>query len=387
MRFSEDSRFDFHFAFAQCPLSAALFKENSMKTPFHIIVITLLIAGISACAPRKTVDLVVIGNPFGSNTIPQLYEAAVKEDLDAKVNTYLWMRATESQHTYLENIRTNTELRQAIKNADVILLALSPSWGNAAQNLFLNDLCRGDDNQDCLRDATFKAIRDWAGIVNAVVELRDGQPVVFRTLLWGDWTDPAYYGDKVTPDEYAIFALYLHEYQSFQASTPGIKTALIFPESYEEMLSMGYFQEDGLHFSDAGSTAAVDLLRALGYEPAVLEGITDLTVTFNETGCGVTAFEGKVPNPIYIHVENPTSGDNAVVIFTVDEGYGAQDILDYKGDGLPPFVDIFGSHLAPGANFGEFYEVPLTDERENYFVCAQDGVGALAVPLILTPQK
>lgn len=383
--FSEDSRFDFHFAFAQCPLSAAMLKENPMKTPFHIIVITMLIAGISACAPRETVELVVIGNPFGSNTIPQLYEAAVQEDLDAKVNTYMWTRPGDSQRTYLENIRTNTELRQAVKKADVILLAISPSWGNAAQNLFLNDLCRGEDNQNCLRDATLKAKRDWAGIVNAIAELRDGKPVVLRTLLWGDWTDPAYYGDKVTPDEYAILAPYQHEYQSFQASTPGIKTALIFPESYEEMLSMGYFQEDGLHFSEAGSAAAVDLLRALGYESALLEGIADLTVTFNETGCDVTAFEGEVPNPIYIRVENPTDGDNAVVIFTVQEGNDAQDVLDFKGDGLPPFVKDFVTHLAPGLNSSDFYEVTLNDGGENYLVCAQDGVGALAVPMVLKP--
>ncbi|KAA0261487.1 MAG: hypothetical protein DPW18_20610 [Chloroflexi bacterium] len=356
-----------------------------MKTLFRIILLTALIAGVSACAPRETIELVVIGNAFGSNTIPQLYEAALAEDMDAKVNTYSWMKPAASPATYLENLQTETELRKAIKNADAILLAFSPSWGNAADNMFFNDLCGGEDNLDCQRKTTAKAKRDWISVFNNIAELRDGQPVVLRVLIWGDWVYPAYYGDKITAEETAILTPYFHEYQDLQSSTPGVKAALVFPQAYEELLSMGYFQEDGLHFSETGSAAAVDLLRGLGYESAGIEGLADLTVTFNETGCEVTPLEGDVPNPIYIRVENPTDGENAVIIFTLEEGNDAQDVLDFKGDGLPPFVKDFVTHLAPGLNSSDFYEVTLNDGGENYVVCGQDGVGALAVPLILKP--
>lgn len=356
-----------------------------MRSLFRIILFTALIAGVSACAPRETIELVVIGNAFGSNTIPQLYEAAVAEDMNAKVNTYSWMKPAALPRTYLEDFRSNTELRQAIKNADVILLAFSPSWGNTSDNMFFNDLCGGADNLDCQRKTTAKAKRDWIGIINAIADLREDQPVVLRVLVWGDWLYPAYYGDKITTEEIAILAPYFHKYQDLQASTPGIQTALVFPQAYEELLSMGYFQEDGLHFSDAGSAAVVELVRELGYEPAVIEGFADLTVTFNETGCAVTPLEGDIPNPIYIRVENPTDGDNAVIIFTLQEGYDAQDVLDFKGDGLPPFVKDFVTHLAPGLNSSDFYEVTLNDGGENYLVCGQDGVGALAVPLVLNP--
>ncbi|MBE7433694.1 MAG: hypothetical protein HS100_07240 [Anaerolineales bacterium] len=356
-----------------------------MRPLFRIILLTALIAGVSACAPRETVELVVIGNAFGSNTIPQLYEAAVAEDMDAKVNTFPWMKPAAHPPTYLENLRTETELRRAVKNADVILVAFSPSWGDAAENMFFNDLCGGADNLDCLRKTTAKAMRDWIGIFNTIAELRNGQPVVLRVLIWGDWVYPAYYGDKITTEEIAILAPYFHEYQDLQASTPGVKTALVFPQKHEELLSMGYFQEDGLHFSETGSAAAVDILRGLGYESAGIEGLADLTVTFNQTGCTVTPLEGDIPNPIYIRVENPTDGDNAVIIFTLEEGNDAQDVLDFKGDGLPPFVKDFVTHLAPGLNASDFYEVTLNDGGENYVVCGQDGVGALAVPLILKP--
>jgi hypothetical protein len=354
-----------------------------MRSLVHVIFITALIAGVSACSPRETVELVVIGNAFGSNTIPQLYEAAVAGDLEAKVNSYFWMKPAAFPATYLEYLKTETELRRAVKKADVILISFSPSWGNAADNMYFNDLCGGEDNQDCQRKTTAKAKRDWIGIVNTIAELRDGQPVILRVISWGDWVYPAYYGDTLTPEDYAALVPYFHEYQSLQASIPGVGAALAFAEAYNEIPSE--FFTDGLHLSDVGSAAVVDLVRDLGYEPAVIEGLADLTFTFNETGCAVTPLEGDIPNPLYIRVENPTDGDNAVVIFTLQEGFDAQDVLDFKGDGLPPFVKDFVTHLAPGLNSNDFYEVTLNDGGENYVVCGQDGVGALAVPLILKP--
>jgi hypothetical protein len=354
-----------------------------MKTLIRLIILFAMLLSASSCAPRKTIELVVIGNAFAQNTIPQLYEAAIAEDLEAKVNSYFWMNPAALPATYLENLKTETELRQAVKNADVILISFSPSWGNASDNMFFNDLCGGEDNQDCQRKTTAKAKRDWIGIVNTIADLRDNQPVIFRVISWGDWVYPAYYGDTLTLEDYAALVPYFHEYQSLQASIPGVGAALAFAEDYNDIPS-GFFT-DGLHLSDAGSAAAVELVRALGYEPAVIEGFADLTVTFNETGCASTRMEGDVPSPLYIRVENPTDGDNALVIFTVKEGYGAQDILDFKGEGLPDVADAFVAHLAPGLYAGDLYEVILIEDRENYLVCGQERVGALAVPLVLKP--
>ena len=355
-----------------------------MKKTIRIIVITALIAGISACAPSETVELVILGDAFGSNTIPQAYENALKEDLDAKVNAFVWSVPSMPLHSQLETLRKETDLRQAIKNADVIMVGITPKWNDAAENLYMSDMCRGDDNQDCLRASLERAKRDWMGFVHQLAELREGKPVILHVIRWGDWLYPAYYGERITPEQIAVLASYFNEFQSFQASTPGVKSTIVFPQDYEQ-IPKEYLREDGLHISEAGSAAAVDLLRALGYEPANVEGLADLTVTFTETGCASTPPEGEIPNPIYIRVDNPTDGDNALVIFTLEEGYGVQDILDFEGDGLPGFSDDFVAHLTPGANASGFYEITLIDDRENYPVCAQDGVGALAVLLALNP--
>lgn len=244
-----------------------------MRALFRIILLTALIAGVSACAPREAVELVVIGNAFGSNTIPQLYEAAVAEDMDAKVNTYSWMKPAASPATYLENLQTETELRKAVKNADVILISFSPSWGNAADNMFFNDLCGGEDNQDCLRETVAKTMCEWKGIMDTIVELRAGEPLVFHVVVWGDWIFSAFYDDNVTPGQISVMAAYFNE---FQVSTPGIQFVTVFPEPYTT-LPPEYFRTDGSHqLSEEGSRAAVELILSPGLDPS-LPGSPDLT--------------------------------------------------------------------------------------------------------------
>ncbi|NOH04927.1 MAG: hypothetical protein HND47_24635 [Chloroflexi bacterium] len=70
----------------------------------------------------------------------------MKEDLDAVVNAFVWSVPTKPLHNQLEAMRKDTELRQALKNADVIMMGISPKWNDAAENLYTSDMCRGDDN-------------------------------------------------------------------------------------------------------------------------------------------------------------------------------------------------------------------------------------------------
>jgi len=340
---------------------------------------------LTSCKPREPWDVVILGDSFfGRSVIAEQYADFIAEDLGVEVNLHKKAVNGQEPEKLLANLRSDEELRQLIRDAEAVVFDFSPGWSNSAELKYLVGTCKGDDNQDCLREALESAKADWIGLVNTIADLRDDQPVILRIISWGDWVYPAYYGDTITPDQFDILIPYFHEYQSLQASIPGVGAALAFAEDYED-IPAEYFT-DGLHLSDAGSAAVVDLLRNLGYEPAVIEGFADLTFTFTETGCAVTPLEGAIPNPIYIRVENPTDGDNALLTLTLKEGYGVEDILAFGDNGLPPFMEgATIPHYSPGKNAKNLFEVPLVDGRENYLVCAQDGVGALAVPLILKP--
>lgn len=238
-----------------------------MKNLFHLTVMIAMLFSASACGGKK-INLVIISGAFAGNNIPVLYEAAVEERMGVEADVFSWVRVNEKPDGFHENMRVNSELREAVAGADVILLAVSPNWSNSAELRYTLGICGGKDNQDCLRESLAKAKCDWKGIMDVFVELLTDKPVVFQVVLWSDWIFPAFYGDDITPEQIAVMASYYNEFQDFQATTPGVQIVTVFPETYAN-LPPDYFRTDGTHqFSDEGSRAAVELLLSPGLVPS-----------------------------------------------------------------------------------------------------------------------
>jgi hypothetical protein len=236
-----------------------------MITLIRLASMIAMLFSMAACVNKK-LNLVIIGGGFAGNKIPELYEAAVEEQMGVEANTFSWVRVNEKPDAFLENLRVNTELREAVANADIILLTISPNWSNSAELRYILGTCGGEDNQDCLRETLAATKCSWKGIMDTFAELRAGEPVIFQVVLWSDWIFPAYHGDDATPEQLAVMASYFNKFQEFQVTTLGIQFTTVFPETDDE-LSPEYFRTDGSHqLSEAGSRAAVELLVATGFE-------------------------------------------------------------------------------------------------------------------------
>lgn len=246
-----------------------------MRNLVRLAVLAAILTGVSACRGRE-VNLVIIGGAFAGNKIPELYEAAIEEEMGAQAETFSWIRVNEKPDGFLENMRVNEELRDAVAGADVTLLSISPNWSNSAELRYLLGLCGGGDNQDCLRETLANTKCAWKGIMDSFAELRAGQPVIFQVVLWSDWVFPAFHGDDATPEQISVMAAYFNEFQEFQSTTPGIRFVTVFPEPYTT-LPPEYFRTDGSHqFSEEGSRVAVELMLNPGLEPSQ-PGSPDLT--------------------------------------------------------------------------------------------------------------
>ncbi|MBE7433693.1 MAG: hypothetical protein HS100_07235 [Anaerolineales bacterium] len=229
----------------------------------------------SSCMSGK-INLVIIGGGFAGNNIPQLYEAAIEERMGVEANTFTWIRVNEKPDGFLENMRVNPELREAVADADIILLNVSPNWSNSAELRYTLDSCGGKDNQDCLRETLVKTKCEWKGIMDSFAELRASQPVVFQVVLWSDWVFHVSYGGDATREQVSVMASYFTRFQEFQATTPGVQIVTVFSKTYEE-LPPEFFKTDGSHqFSEEGSRAAVELILSPGLEPSQ-PGIPELT--------------------------------------------------------------------------------------------------------------
>lgn len=236
------------------------------KTACFLLMILLL----SACKAEPW-DVVTLGDSFlARSSIPEQYAAFITEDLGVEVN--LNERAVNGQEPakLLENLRSDEELRQSIRDAEVIAFDFSPGWGSHADLKYFLGTCGGDDNQDCEREALEQAKADWTEMADIFAELTAGKPVIYHTFIFGNWPYDGYYKDNITPEERAVLLGYFHEFQAFQepdALARGMFVHHVFPGEADDPPPDEYLQADKLHLSDEGSLVISSLMRGAGYAP------------------------------------------------------------------------------------------------------------------------
>ncbi|MFH1183842.1 MAG: hypothetical protein V1755_02240 [Chloroflexota bacterium] len=242
------------------------------------LVLGVLAAACGSPPVTETWDYVAMGvftrEAGGISTVPSQYAAHIEKDKGVTVALHNQERMEPED--IAENLQTNEELRQLVREAEVITFDFSLEWINFPEGLFRSGMCKGADNQDCLRTGVQEAKDDWSAIVSQITELRAGKPIVIRVLLMGDWWLDWRFA-KGSPENDAVIGEYYRELESFleaDAARRGIPVVRAFPEPYfnESPPPSGYFGGiGGVHYSDEGSAVLAGLLRGLGYEPVVLK--------------------------------------------------------------------------------------------------------------------
>lgn len=247
-----------------------------MKNLFRFtILFAILLFILSTCGPRETWNYVTLGDSLqAASTISEEYAKYIEKDQRVEVVLHQYAEVGTPPSYLLTKLQLNPEVRDAVANAEVITFNFSPGWGDNPEGKYLKGECGGADNQDCLREALSKAKADWTAIVNEIVALKAGQPVLIRTFNAGTWIYDRFYEGSLTPEQKAEMSKYyveMLEYIEQDAPKHGIPVVRVFPEPYylEELPPDDYLA--GLHASEKGSKIVADLLRDLGYESVVLK--------------------------------------------------------------------------------------------------------------------
>jgi lysophospholipase L1-like esterase len=129
-------------------------------------------------------DYVALGDSITWGFIDQ-YAEMLEQDLGVKVNLRDRTAGGDHSSLLLERLRTDPDLRQALREAEVITFEIpwnvvKGPW-QTYEGLIPGD-CGGADNQDCLRAAfdTYKA--DTDAIIAEIVSLRNPSEALIRTM-------------------------------------------------------------------------------------------------------------------------------------------------------------------------------------------------------------
>lgn len=90
-------------------------------------------------------------------------------------------RTTDST-ALLESLRTDVEIRAAVAEADVVLIATGPNEGSVTTEPLAEGTCGGADNLDCVRALGQRWTTNFDASLDEIEALREGKPTAIRLV-------------------------------------------------------------------------------------------------------------------------------------------------------------------------------------------------------------
>jgi lysophospholipase L1-like esterase len=90
-------------------------------------------------------------------------------------------RTTDST-ALLDSLRTDDEIRAAVADADVVLIATGPNEGSITTEPLATGTCGGPDNLDCIRALGDRWATNFDSAIEEIEQLRDGKPTAIRLV-------------------------------------------------------------------------------------------------------------------------------------------------------------------------------------------------------------
>jgi hypothetical protein len=218
-------------------------------------------------------DYVALGESMNFSMIFR-YAEMLEQDLGVSVGLHNWAREADHSSRLLERLRTDEQLRQDLREAEVVTFQIPIRV--IVEPLLTFELgdpgeCGGDDNQDCLRDAFETYMADTDEIIAEIVSLRSPSDAVIRAQ--------DVYQIKVRETQgtgsFEIINGYWRDANAHTievATRVGIPVARVYDAfmgegGAEDPRDRGLMLSDGLHPSPEGATLMAELFQELGYEP------------------------------------------------------------------------------------------------------------------------
>jgi hypothetical protein len=268
-----------------------MMRRQHLSQMIGITLVALLVVACSTTQPSPTAtlvptttpvptpiegaakwDYVALGESMNFGMISR-YKEMLEQDLGVSVELHDWALANDHSSSLLERLRTNEQLRQDLREAEVVTFQIpirvivqpfkTFEFGDPGE-------CGGDDNQDCLRDA-FEAYKaDTDQIIAEIVSLRSPSDAVIRA-------QDVYQIKVRETQETGSFEIINGYWRDANAHTIEVATRYVIPvarvydafmgEDGKDPRDQGLMVSDGLHPSPEGAILMAELFQELGYEP------------------------------------------------------------------------------------------------------------------------
>jgi lysophospholipase L1-like esterase len=228
-------------------------------------------------------DLVALGDskPTGygvgvDHSYVQVYAGYIEEDLGVDVAVHNW--ATNNTRTvadHVEAVRSNQELREDLRNAEVITIWLG--WHDVIPSIGIGrgGPCykRADEvDVDCLAEVTNPMQKGFDKLLSEIVSLASPDEtlilladVAIPSLFIARWKE---YGtlDLLKRHAYEVWRDYIIQAASKHKIHVVYTYEVVNGPKGDQEVPSEYMQSDGLHFNEQGHKLLADIHRKVGYQ-------------------------------------------------------------------------------------------------------------------------
>lgn len=220
----------------------------------------------------ETVSYVALGDSLATGagattSYVEVYAAALEErtGVDLAITNLAVNGWTSTD--LLTALQQDETMRTAVAGADLVTVDIGANDLLGAIPFYASDNCGGDDNLQCLRDATALVEQQWAAILDEVLALRDGEVAGIATI---DLYQP-FIGNRRVADDLDVLRPVmdgLNAVLTDGAEARGIPVATVHdafhgPDGTGDPNDAFLISVDGLHPSNAGHELIAQELLAL----------------------------------------------------------------------------------------------------------------------------
>jgi hypothetical protein len=232
---------------------------------------------------ETTWELVALGDSTptgygvgGEDSYVQVYAGYIEDDLGIDVIVHNWAtNETRTVADWVEVIRTNEELRDDLREAEVITMWLG--WHDVVPSILVGR--PGSCNQgpsgvdmDCLEEVTSPMKDGFAHLLSEIVSLASPRQTLILIADTGipvrfveAWKEDATF-DVMQEHAYEVWREYILQAAGKHGARVANTYEAINGADGDRPLPPEYWQSDRVHFSQQGHELIADLHRELGYE-------------------------------------------------------------------------------------------------------------------------
>jgi len=248
---------------------AGLSRLLFIPVPFAMIFLCL------GCMDR-TWDYVALGDSYpagygAERSYVDYYAEYMEEDLGIRVKIHNYAQTGLTSSELLSQVRSNAELRENIRNAEVITIWVGWNDYRVSLTQFYTGTCGGEENLYCMRESVTRLNENIDALLDEILNLASPQDTLIRIadtgippIFLSTWKQHGWFE---TLQEMCFEAWRDHLIAAAdQRDVTVIYTYQILNGSGGDEKMRGIYQSDGIHFNDKGQRLIADLHRQAGYE-------------------------------------------------------------------------------------------------------------------------